>query len=337
MVVTFIFAPKSYLVYKIPLNYLTEHQFSILVDEGENAFEIKQQDNALFRQIRLITENNSQWMRHIAFVDCKGGKDKSEKLSKLVLDGFSINDRHFVICERSASMTREGILSFVDSSIAGILDERISLGVKIGKTVLSKWYAYRGLMLSSCHCLENWYPKVIVVADLTRIIPDQRIKYVADKEIEFTDKSDTVRIWKQKEISSMTKDIKINVFDGCGIHHPNITQSVQSMLSSRTSPTSILWRMPFIKGVTHEMDYVSFFAERGISSITDLWGVKHSVLPNAEPLIILTESMYKGINYFALNGTYQDWDDYWKRFRKYQHCIGVICSKQLLNHDFSHG
>lgn len=318
-----IFSPPLYSVRKYPLKYLIDCNFKLTETKDIPLYHIKQQDNPLFRQIRIITRDISNFNRWISFIDCKGGKSYEEDLSRLVLDGFTLKGVDFDISERSASMSRTGILSYVDSSIEEELDERVSLGITLDKTVLSKWYAYRGLMLSSCHCIENWYPKVVVVPDYYRTIKNQHIKYVYDKETEFIDKGGKLRKWTQKDITEGTRDIEINVFDGCGIHHPLISKYIQERIKSKTAMTSVLWRMPYIKGVTHEIDYVEFFRERGVQTIIDVWGMAHSVLPDAEPMIIITESMYKGLKYFKNKGDSRDWDDYWERFKRYDHCVGV--------------
>lgn len=318
------FSSKSYTVRKFPLKYLIDCAFCVTDESGQ--FQMKQQDNLLFRQIRLITHDNGNFNQWIIFVDAKGGKSYEDGLRELAMDGFLLNGRRFVMGERSASMTRTGILSFVDAEIASELDVRVSMGLKIDKTVLSKWYAYRGLMLSACHCFADWRPKIVIIPDYTAIIPNQSVKYVYDNETEFIDKDGQARKWKQKDIAQDMRDIEINAFDGCGIHHPSITKFVQEKLGARAShtpPTSILWRAPFIKGVTHEMDYTRFFAGRGVTSIRDVWGVAHAVTPDAEPMIIMTLSMYKGYQYFYRYGDKRDWLDYWRRFAQYNHCIGV--------------
>lgn len=277
----------------------------------------------LFRQIRLITGKTGKFNPYVIFVDCKGVSKKEEPIREIILNGFIVNGVKYLMSEKSASMTRDSTLSFVREQIESELSERVSMGVDVGKTVLSKYYAYKGLMLSSCHCIEDWVPKIIVVPDYYRIIPNQRIKYIYDKQSTYKDKEGIEREWTQKDVAETTRDIEINAFDGCGIHHPLITSQVQELLSSRTSPTSILLRFPFCKGVTHEVDYIKFFADRGIKSIKDLWGVEHSVEADSPPMIILTESMYKGYKYFKNTGGAEDWDDYWKRFYKYEHCIGI--------------
>lgn len=318
------FAPPLYKVRKVPFKYICDNNFNITEDKDfENNFLINQQDNMLFRQIRLITGNYDKYNPYIIFTDCNGSNSREKEFETLIKDGFTCREQKVRIGECSASMTRGGMLSFVDESIEEDLVERVTLGLDIGETVLDKWYAYRGLMLSSCHCIEDWIPKIVIVPDYYRTINNQNIKYVIDKETDFIDKSGNKRKWKQKDIVQGVKDIEINVFDGCGFHHPKITEFVKTYLKSETSPTSILWRAPFIKGVTHELNYVDFYKEMGIDCIVDIWGKKHSVSEDSEPMIVMCESMYKGYKYFQKYGDFRDWVDYWDRFKKYQHCIGV--------------
>ena len=182
------YSPALYVVRKFPLKFLIDNNFDIvLTSKEEKQYHINQQDNMLFRQIRLITTDTSKFNKYVVFVDCKGGKSYEEELKQLVVNGFNIGGQHFEYSERSASMVRTSILSFVDESIIEELDKRITMELKFDKTVLSKYYAYRGLMLSSCHCIENWIPKIVVVPDYFRVISNQHIKYVYDKETEFVD------------------------------------------------------------------------------------------------------------------------------------------------------
>lgn len=318
------FAPKLYTVRKFPFSFIIQKDFDIkLTWDEEQMYHINQQDNMLFRQIRLITGKEQKFNPYLIFVDCAGAKNKKDELRRAVLEGFKLNGRRYVASERSASMVRTSILSFIDITLVDEIELRVKMGVDIGKTVLSKWYAYRGLMLSSCHNLEDWYPKMIVIPDYKRVIPEQHIKYVYDSTINFIDREGREREWKQKDIGETVRDIEINAFDGCGVHHPAITDYVMEKLGSDTRPTSMILRAPFIKGVSNEFDYQRFFAERGVEKIKDVWGVWHDVTPSSEPMFILTESMYKGIKYFKHYGDIRDWEEYWRRFKRYQHCIGV--------------
>ena len=133
-----------------------------VLDPEHSRYIIAQQDNQLFRQIRIITGDGGKFNRWIVFVDCNGISDRETPVAKLIHDGFLLNGTRYMLSERSASMTRNSILSFVDVSILDELNERVTMGVHVEATVLSKYYAYRGLMLSACHCIEGWRPKVSV-------------------------------------------------------------------------------------------------------------------------------------------------------------------------------
>lgn len=274
----------------------------------------------MFRQIRLITKDNSILNKYVVFVDTRGCQTRLELLKTLVVDGFYIGNRRFVLQERQPSMTRQGILSFVDEEISKELDERITMGIKLDKTVLAKYVGYRGLMFSSCHCLENFFPKMIVVPDYFTTIKDQNIKYVYDEHLEYVDKNGTKRDWKQKGIKQGIRDVKINAFDGAGIIHPYIAKQIKDIIQAKEEMTSIQIRGPYIKGLLHSIDYTKFYKEHGITHIKDIWGVEHSI---EEPMIILSPQMWKCSKYFKRNNDYTDWEEYLNQFKKYNHCLGV--------------
>lgn len=315
-----IFAPPLYVVRSYPLREIIAADYHLSREQGsDKRFYIKQADNPLFRQIRLITGFSGKFNPYVVFIDSAGSPKTEEYIGRLVRDGIYIDGHHFVFGERSASMTRNGIFSVVDADIFPELNKRITMDIQFDKTVLSKYYAYRGLFFSSCHCLEGWKPKVIIVPDLMLPVPQQRIKYVYDKTVEY-EKDGEVRQWTQKDIAEDVRDMEINAFDGCGIHHPDITRQVTELLHAREPVTTILWRIPWTKGVSHSVDYESFLLERGVEYIQDIWGRWHSV---HDKMLIFTESMFKGMKYFKVYGDGRDWDRYWDLFDKYQHCFGV--------------
>ena len=279
----------------------------------------------MFRQVRLISIDNDKFQQFVIFVDATGGQNKPKAIKRLIERGFKLNGKTYLFSERSASMVRQSMFSFVESHIEPELRKRISMELDFSKTstVLSKYYAYRGLMLSSCHCLEDWIPKFVVVDDFYRMIPNQNIRYVYDETVKFTDKNGKDREWKQKAIGTKTQDVEINCFDGAGICHPDIMREFEKRIGTSERMNTLILRAPYIKGCIHEIDYETFFFERGVSTIKDVWGHVYDVRPGSEPLIIITVSMYKGLKYFKQNGTFSDWERYWTLFKKYNHCLGV--------------
>ena len=279
-----------------------------------------QQDNQLFRLVRMVTKATSKFNPFIIFVDCSGISNAADAIKHLIYEGVTLHGKKYVLSERSASMTRTGVISMIDGDIATEIDRRITMGLDIKETVLSKYYAYRGLMFSSCHCLEGWKPKVIVVPDLTLTIKDQHIRYIYDSETKFIDKDGNEREWKQKDVAEKVTDVDISAFDGCGIIHPALVREVEELVGSKTRMSSMIVRAPYIKGLLNEIDYAKYYEQHGVEFVKDIWGKWHNV---KDIMIILTESMYKGKSYFKRNGTFSDWDNYWDAFEKYGHCIGI--------------
>ena len=56
--------------------------------------------------------------------------------------------RRYIAFERSASMSRHNVLSFVREDVYELLKERMTLGMHIENCQLSKLYAYNGLMFT---------------------------------------------------------------------------------------------------------------------------------------------------------------------------------------------
>lgn len=339
-------APKLYDVVKIDIGLIEYCEYDV---EFNDDYIIKEADNAFFRQLRRISpERNGtkdNYMRDIIFVNFKKRKSNREAIAKAAKEGFYFNGRHFKMSDKSASMQRNAVLGFIDSSIHEKMDEITTMGIEIGETVVSKYTAYRGLSFSSCFNLENYFPKIIVIDDLIKTIKDQKVKYLRDEEYQYEvyeynqDVSEMSKykikklkkkgILKKVPTGKMTNGIKkvvdtkivdmdMDVFDGCGIHHSSISQNAQKLINSRVLPTTIQWRLPYIKGLTHEFNYTKFLEERGVKTITDIFGVEHSIY---EEMIIITKSMYKGYNYFG--GDLKGWEKYWLNFHKYHHSYGV--------------
>lgn len=238
-------------------------------------------------------------------------------MSKIIRNGIDYGGKHYVLSERSASMCRQAELGFVDESISEQLDEIVSMGLNLQSTVLSKWFAYRGLMLSSCFCLENWLPQIIVVDDFTVTIPNQHIRYLAEAEpYEYIDNhTGEKKTWHGKKITDGHKNITIMPWDGAGLIHPELANEIKELIGIEDEdPTSIMIRAPLIKGVVHAIQYDDFWYEHGVREITDIYGHKW----NAQgKYIILTKSQFKGFKYF------KNFDEYLDKFEKYNHCFGI--------------
>ena len=250
----------------------------------------------LFRQIRLITKKNSPYNRYIIFVDCNNYKDKQPELEKILHNGFFVNHRKYVFTEKSSSMARNAIIGFVDATISDELNNRITMDIDIEKTVLDKYIGYRGLFFSSCFNIEGWKPYIVVVDDYTKVVPDQNIKYVIDVEKECINKTGEPYIWREKGLEQGSRDVKIIPFDGSSVHSPEITRFVKEKIDMRETPTSIMFRLPFFKGLSHEIDFKKWFKVNNVTHITDFWGNKHDI--NNVDLIVPISLLYASSYFF---------------------------------------
>lgn len=313
-------SPKLYKVLNFNLKEIIEENFMIIGDNQYIKNHLKYtSDNQEFRQIRLITNTNDKMNKYIAFVEFDGGT-KADDLKSIVRNGFRFNDQEFVLSERSGSMSRTGKLSFVDKTIAQELDKRISMDNRIDKTVVSKLSAYRGLMLTGCHMLENYMPKIIITKGLDKTIKNVKIKCLHDRQDSFENENGEIVEYTKKVIEEETRDIEIDCFDGMGIVHPLVVEEIAKELELPKDINTMIVRACYMKGCIHKVDYTKFFVDHGVEWIEDVWGVKHSVY---EPMIIMDKSMYKGFNYFKYYNDYRDWEYYLSKLEEYDHVFGI--------------
>ncbi len=276
-------------------------------------------------------------------------KDKLVSISNdqlffsLFRDGFFVEHGdqkvHYVRFERSANMSRQGVMSYIDERWKADLLERVTLGLcrdnsldwLTGGISLSKWEAYKGLALSDAHCMDGCGFDVMRVA----VIPDKEARtgafpmggYYTGAECG-EQKPGTCRyglIFKETE-----EKANINYFDGQGVIAPALAMAFEAKMypgeagSGRRSSFQI--RMPFVKGVLHSVDFRTFLAEQGVDRIRDIFGREHAV---AELDIILTKSQFKAYPWFKAMFGAAAWEEYQRRFRVYGHELFVTKANTL--------
>ena len=218
--------------------------------------------------------------------------------------------RRYIAFERSASMSRNNVLSFVREDVYEPLRERMMLGMKIGDCQLSKLYAYNGLMFTGGRReeIQNLLQekRIVVIDNPKSIVKDADIITVED---DGTD--NPVRKYSRVETKA---DVEVLEFDGEGI----ISKELSSMLTESRNHHSFQIRLPYIKGVVHEVDFKKLFSELRVSKIADIWGNAHAV---AEVDMILTKSMFKGFGWMTENGL--TWEEYLNRCRKYNYALYI--------------
>ena len=297
----------------------------------------EQEENALFFQIQCTLHGDGfipteepgvveDLSAVLCYVDFSGIFDRSPALPRGALlqtlaealfrpEGVTLDlgdgPRQYAAFERSNSMSRQGRLSFLRADLWETVRRRIMLDLELGQCQLSKLYAYNGLMLSSgarVEGIEIDRPHRVIVVDNHALQRSARVITVED-----VGGTDSVRRYRRVE---RVEDFSVTEFDGEGLISKEYAARLNKTLGGRH--TSFQIRLPFVKGMLHQVDFHDFFRSAGTTHLTDLWGVNH---PVAKVDVILTKSMFKGYGWLTENG--KSWEDYWAAFRKYRHALYV--------------
>ena len=300
----------------------------------------EQDDNALFYQIMCVLRGDAftgtpsghlvtDLSDIIFYMDFSGIFDRSGARKKHLIrqekakalfrpEGVSLDfgsgAHRYLAFERSGSMSRQARLSFIREDFYDAVRRRIMMDMTIGDCQLSKLYAYNGLMLSSGIRIDGIgidRPHRVVVIDN----PTRTERNVSVITVEDDGTQSSTRKYHRVE---KKEDIEITCFDGEGLISKEYARVVDEKLCGKKVHTSFQIRMPYVKGMLHEVDFKDFLTLCGTDTITDLWGVQH---PIQKVDIILTKSMFKG--YGWLNGSGMSWEDYWAVFRKYRHALYI--------------
>ena len=227
---------------------------------------------------------------------------------------FGSGSHRYVAFERSGSMSRQARLSFIRAGLYDAVRRRIMLGMDIDQCQLSKLYAYNGLMLSSGTRIDGVdidRPHRVVVVDN----PTRTEHLVPVITVEDDGSQDTTRNYHRVEKKA---DVDVTCFDGEGLISPRFAAQIDRALFGGHIHTSFQIRLPYIKGMLHQVDFHTFLTDCGTRTITDLWGVEH---PVKDVDVILTRSMCKGLGWMEQCG--MNWDNYWDAFRRYRHALYI--------------
>ena len=300
----------------------------------------EQDDNALFYQIMCVLHGDAftgapegQLVTDLSdvifYMDFSGIFDRSGARKKHLIrqekakalfrpEGISLDfgsgAHRYLAFERSGSMNRQARLSFIREDFYDAVRRRIMMDMTIGDCQLSKLYAYNGLMLSSGIRIDGIgidQPHRVVVIDN----PTRTERNVSVITVEDDGTQSSTRKYHRVE---KKEDIEITCFDGEGLISKQYARLVDEKLCGKKVHTSFQIRMPYVKGMLHEVDFKDFLTLCGTDTITDLWGVEHSV---RDVDVILTKSMFKGYGWLTASG--MSWNDYWNVFRMYRHALYI--------------
>lgn len=231
---------------------------------------------------------------------------------------------HMVAFDKSGNMSRKSRISFIDETFYDELNLRLNLGIDFHKSQLkvieSKYYAYRGLYLSSSLRVDPSQllltPETLVVLKDSRLAHKQNgkedkendekpfIGYSYDKNIPlFSAKTQTVidaSGRSQIECTSFTSHNEDYLyvdapFDGSGFITPSYASIINQALGLNNA-TSFQIRLPFAKGMLHTVDVHKFLDQYNETRTSkehwyeDAFGIKRDL---GKAKIFITESMFK--------------------------------------------
>lgn len=189
------------------------------------------------------------------------------------------------------------------------------LDMRVGLCQLSKLYAYSGLMLTSGRRIEG-----IDLAREHRVIVVDNESYPGYSKI-ITVQGEEVRPGVKRyyrvEKEAATPHAALR-FDGEGLISKAFSEEIDRIYCGEHPHHSFQIRLPFVKGMLHEVDFKTLLRNSGKSTVKDIWGVWH---PVDQVEVVLTKSMFKGFGWLTGNG--MSWADYWRAFDKYDHALYI--------------
>lgn len=256
---------------------------------------------------------------------------KQEKDLRHILDkGFSYNGIHYTRFGKSASQGKDGITAFVCDSMFHELYMITQMDIEIEECVISKYEAQRCLPFSSCTLISDYMPNIVIIGEYEKTLEHQLIKYVVEREKEFTDKETGKRKkYKSREIEEGYKDLKLSPFDGCGCHEREFMENVSAQLGLDYHVIGTQVRLPFVKGYSVYVPFREILREFGHEYIIDIYGHEHHIDTID---CIWNISMFKGHKIFKEKYGCNAWIEYMNTIYKYKFKLGISKYSHHMKH-----
>ncbi len=273
--------------------------------------------------------------------------EKARDLMEKGLDiQFTSHCIHMVPFDKSGNMSRQSRITFINDAYYNELNDRLNLGIDFSKqkVILSKYYAYRGLYLTSSKRVTS--EKIKLTPETIVVIKDKRMSTsgkkrellgkACEKEVPVItaeegeiDPTTNTRVWNfTEEVVEDTVDVP-TPFDGVGMISPGYATAINDALGIEGA-TSFQVRLPFVKGMLHQVDFIEFLREfdpEGMEKDTyeyeDAFKIKRDL---KKAKILITESMFKGIKWIKKHCDDNGIDPmnyYCEALEKYKHAFYV--------------
>lgn len=323
----------QYTLIKLPIKRLMDDNYNVSIErqtEIDNEYLIAQGDSLLFDQIQRLRGSFSNHINELILIVAKKNPKQEQALRHILDAGFTYNGVHYSRFGKSASQGKDGITAFVCDSIFDELYMITQMDVEIKECVISKYEAQRCLPFSSCTIIKDYMPNIVIIGEYEKTLSNQLIKYVVEKEKEFTDKeTGEKKKYKAREIEQGYTDIKLSPFDGCGCHEKEFMETVSTQLGLDYKVIGTQIRLPFMKGYSVYVPFKEILREWGYESITDIYGHKHHI-DNID--CIWNISMFKGHKIFKAKYGNNAWIEYMNTLNKYQFKLGISKYSHHIKH-----
>ena len=156
---------------------------------------------------------------------------------------FGSGQHRYLAFERSGSMSRKAVLSFIREDLYAPVTRRITMDLTIGMCQLSKLYAYNGLMMSSGKRIDDIgivkAHRVIVIDNPTYEVPNVPVITAED-----ADGAGNMRVFRRVE--KTVDAVKVKGFDGEGLISKEYAAVVDKVFCGGNVHTSFQIRMPYV-------------------------------------------------------------------------------------------
>ena len=241
---------------------------------------------------------------------------------------FNENDPcAFMPFDKSNSMSRDNRMTFVKADLIEDINKRLLLDIdfySMGSIDLSKFYAYKGLYLSSSVRID---PFVLNLnSEKLVVIKDSSLETNYSVTVQSGIEEENTWLLSAPEAKPYTID---KLFDGEGLVSKAFYTIINNELKDPNGKaTSFQIRMPFIKGMLHYVDFHRFLNDYSLSTygkfiIKDAFGIERDLM-KAE--IIIPVSMFKcyaWIEKCAKVSNNDPIDLYFNGYTKYAHSLYI--------------
>ncbi len=303
------------------------YQFIEVIKEIDNIEEDDIYDNILYDKL-LVVDFDDIFMPIDEDKTSEKAKIRKERFLKnakdIITNGFYLrfkgeidgeyNDILMRPFDKSGNMSRKGRITFVAEKYVDDLNRRLNLDIDFSKVpvLLSKYYAYRGLYLSTSQRVE--IPDFEITPETLVIIKDQRLKshpntrgarkgeygevdgpsYEKNVLISTAEGGEFSGEWEFAVPKKTDVEYNDIPYDGQGLVVPDFADSVNKALEIEGA-NSFQIRLPFAKGMVHKVDVEEFLKEFTKTYPKEYWyedafGHKRDL---RKAKILITESMFK--------------------------------------------